>query len=35
MCEPSFAAASGQETLVLLCSDEFFGFSFDPQRRMG
>ena len=29
-CEPSFASDSGQLAMVELCSDTFFGFSFDP-----
>jgi hypothetical protein len=29
-CEPEFAKDSGQQALVELCADDFFGFSFDP-----
>ena len=29
-CEPSYAGTSGQDALIDLCGDDFFGFSFDP-----
>ena len=31
-CEPAFAGDSGQQCLVTLFSDEFFGFPFDPAK---
>ena len=29
-CEPDEAATSGQDALVELCGNEYFGFSYDP-----
>ena len=29
-CEPRYAGTSGQDMLIELCGDDFFGFSFDP-----